>query len=317
MRPISDLSLWRVLAAVVDYGSISLAARMLNMSIARTSRALAQLELQIGRPLVDRSSRPLRATAFGEAVLPKLRAVLADWDAFEHFLNDAGTRRTRIRLSTPAGIGRFYLNAQISEYYALNPTVVIETSVEGTFADVLQGRVDVAFLPFTPEDQALRIFPAMNAFTLPLASPTYLAANGRPQSPEELIHHTGILKNGLGFPTADLLIRRKERRLVSWGRGVSHNDMLNVKDAVVRGLGLALDLPLGLVLDEIRRGELVQVLDGWHRTFWRYSIVTRREDGPGTPIGRFALWYARRATEEIDRRRNEGFALLGVDPQDL
>ena len=48
-----------------------------------------------------------------------------------------------------------------------------------------------------------------------------------------------------------------------------------------------------------------------------YSIATRKEDDQQTAVGRFASWYAKRATEEIDRRREEGFRILGVNPDSL
>ena len=138
-----------------------------------------------------------------------------------------------------------------------------------------------------------------------------------PKSPEQLIEHTGILKVGTNFPAANYLVRNKEHRTVFWKQVVRHGDMLNIKDAVLRGYGIAVDIPLGMVLDELKRGELVMVLDGWHRDFWNYTIVTRAGGNPNSPVERFAAWYARRATQEIDERREAGFALLGLNPNTL
>ncbi len=98
---------------------------------------------------------------------------------------------------------------------------------------------------------------------------------------------------------------------------IFHHDMLNIKDAVVNGYGIALDVPLGMILDELRQKTLVPVLNGWHRDFWDYSIATRKEDDQQTAVGRFAAWYAKRATQEIDSRREEGFRILGVNPDSL
>lgn len=98
---------------------------------------------------------------------------------------------------------------------------------------------------------------------------------------------------------------------------IFHHDMLNIKDAVVNGYGIALDVPLGMILDELRQKTLVPVLNGWHRDYWDYCIATRQEDDQQTAVGRFAAWYAKRATQEIDSRREEGFRILGVNPDSL
>ena len=40
---------------------------------------------------------------------------MAQWQAFETFVTSAGSKVQTIRLSTPVGIGRVYLNRQIAE----------------------------------------------------------------------------------------------------------------------------------------------------------------------------------------------------------
>ncbi len=154
----------------------------------------------------------------------------------------------------------------------------------------------------------------MHAFTLPVATPEYLKIYGTPRKPEDLFRHIGLLKSGPGFLPTNRLVRRGEIRTVMWKSIHRYVDMLNIKDAMMKSMGIAVDLPLGVVLEEIRNGEVVQVLDNWHRDFWDYSVVIRSEDTK-TDIGRFATWYARRATADIDWRREEGFRLLGVDPR--
>lgn len=315
--PFSSLRPWRIFLRVADCGSVSRAALELDADAAYVSRTVASLERDLGVRLLDRSVRPMAPTPEGRAVLSRLRPLLAQWDGFERFaLSPEGGRRM-IRLSTPVGIGRFYLNRQIAEYAEAVPDVTIEASVNAGAGDVLAGRVDVAFLPCIPREPGLAVYPAMTGFTMPLAAPRYIARRGLPRSPEELVSHTGIVKCGEGFPASDHLVRGTKRRLVFWKHMVRHTDMLNIKDAVVKGYGITLDLPLGMALEEIRSGGLVQVLSGWHRDFWYYSVVTREADDADSPVGRFAAWYARRATREIEERRRRGFELLGLDESKL
>lgn len=312
-REFNDLLPWRVFLSLLSTGSMSRTAIDLNLDVSQVSRLLTGLETTVGRDLFNRRSRPLQPTAEAKEIDGKIRPLMAQWQAFETFVTSAGSKVQTIRLSTPVGIGRVYLNRQIAEYAAIDPSVSIDAGVEAGVEEVFSGEADVVFVPYTPANENLIVYPAMHAYTLPMASVDYVSRYGNPQSPEELIRHTGVLKTGNRFPMAETLIKDGQRRTVFWRQTIRHNDMLNVKDAVMKGLGIALDIPLGMLLDEIRRGEVVQVLGGWHRDYWSYSVVTRATDTLDTPIGKFAAWYAQRATQEIDERRRQGFALLGVN----
>lgn len=313
----SNIIAWKVFYTITKTGSLSRAAIELDLSVSKLSRLLAQLEDDLGETLIDRSRRPLQPTAFGQKVLAKLKTVLPLWCEFEDFLNSENGLRHVVRLSTPVGIGRFYLNKQLAEYHKTAPHIVIEASIEQGEKALMNHEVDVAFLPYKPNNPALTLYPAMHAFTMPVASPDYLRRCGTPRKPQDLARHTLVLKTGENFPQATHLLLRDHRCPVQWKHVIFHHDMLNIKDAVVNGYGIALDVPLGMILDELRQKTLVPVLNGWHRDYWDYSIATRKEDDQHTAVGRFAAWYAKRATEEINRRREEGFRILGVNPDSL
>lgn len=71
----------RVLAAVVDTGSFSAAARRLQRVQSAVSTAMANLEAHVGIPLWDRAQRAATLTDQGKAVLAAARRVLAEVDA--------------------------------------------------------------------------------------------------------------------------------------------------------------------------------------------------------------------------------------------
>lgn len=91
--------------AVVDAGSIRGASRQLNMSQPGLTRALQQLEEELGVQLVDRSGRGVTPTAAGSAFLSRARVAQAELQkAFEDARKtvDDGTRLLAIGLS-PVG----------------------------------------------------------------------------------------------------------------------------------------------------------------------------------------------------------------------
>lgn len=71
----------RTLAAVVDAGSFSAAARKLQRVQSAVSTAMANLEDELGVPLWDRAHRAATLTDQGKAVLASARRVLGEVDA--------------------------------------------------------------------------------------------------------------------------------------------------------------------------------------------------------------------------------------------
>ncbi|MCP3802243.1 LysR family transcriptional regulator [Allokutzneria sp. A3M-2-11 16] len=66
--------------AVVDTGGFSAAAEVLHRSQSRVSTYVAALEREVGLPLFDRSTRPVRVTEAGQALAAHARAVLRELD---------------------------------------------------------------------------------------------------------------------------------------------------------------------------------------------------------------------------------------------
>lgn len=98
-----DPRLLRAFVAIADAGSFTLAAERLNMTQSTISQQLARLEDAVGHSLIDRDTRPIRATAQGERLLGYARRLLALQHEAETALGDpAGT--TPVRIGVPEDI---------------------------------------------------------------------------------------------------------------------------------------------------------------------------------------------------------------------
>lgn len=94
-----DPRLLRALVAIVDAGSFTLAAGRLHITQSTISQQLARLEESVGQQLVDRTARPIRATAPGERLIGYARRILVLQDEAQAALGDpAGARAIRIGL---------------------------------------------------------------------------------------------------------------------------------------------------------------------------------------------------------------------------
>jgi DNA-binding transcriptional LysR family regulator len=101
---LGDVHRLRAFTLVLDLGSVSAAAGVLGYTQSAVSQQIAALERAAGVALVDRSQRPLRATAAGAALRPHVDRVLAALGGAEAALDDVrgGTRRLRLAAFTSA-----------------------------------------------------------------------------------------------------------------------------------------------------------------------------------------------------------------------
>src|SRR3954468_1492206 len=102
-----DVRLLQVLREIARRGSFSAAAEALNYTQPAVSQQVARLERQTGVTLVDRTSRGIRLTTAGQALLRRTERVLAELQAAEDELGEiAAEARGRLRVagfSTAAG----------------------------------------------------------------------------------------------------------------------------------------------------------------------------------------------------------------------
>ena len=95
------------LAAVIEHGSLSAAAKDQYVTVQTVSKAIADLERELGRRLFVRESRGMRPTPFCQEFGEKALGVIAGFDSLEAFARSYGERgglpdRLRLALNTPA-----------------------------------------------------------------------------------------------------------------------------------------------------------------------------------------------------------------------
>ncbi|MCC3263345.1 LysR family transcriptional regulator, partial [Paenibacillus polymyxa] len=83
-----ELRTLRALVEVVRQGGFSQAAKVVHATQPTVSKAVRQLEDELGMPLLDRQAQPLRLTAAGEIVYRRAIAMLAERDDLRAELDD-------------------------------------------------------------------------------------------------------------------------------------------------------------------------------------------------------------------------------------
>jgi DNA-binding transcriptional LysR family regulator len=119
-----DVKQLRVLKAVAEHGSFSAAAEALSYTQPAISQQVAALEKQTGTTLVDRTSRGVRLTDAGSALVDHAEAVLARLAAAEAELEAmAGIRGGRVRLASFPTAGASLLPPAVAFFTQSHPEV--------------------------------------------------------------------------------------------------------------------------------------------------------------------------------------------------
>ncbi len=175
---------------VLDEGSISSAARALDVPRSTLSRRLGALEDRLGVRLIRRTTRRLAPTTAGEELYRRARRILREaHEAAEAVRRLDGVPRGVLRVSTPpVGIALPLADLFVSFAEAW-PEVSLEITTTSRHVDLLAEGVDVALRGGRVRDPALVSRRVMPTRLVALASRAYVARWGLPASVQALTEH--------------------------------------------------------------------------------------------------------------------------------
>lgn len=244
---------------VVDEGSVTAAARALDLPRPTVSRRLARLEERLGVRLLHRTTRRMNLTPAGERLYARARQLV---DAAREVESEVrrldGVPRGLLRISMPNGMPNAVIAKWMREFLERYPEVEIELFATGVHLDLLAEGIDVALRSGPIEDPSLIARTLVVNDTIVVASPDYLERRGAPTTAEALAEHDCILAYRLGkVPQRRWPLLDGGSVAVS-GRLKTNQLQLRVEAARI-GLGIALVLHPSAA-EYIERGELVHVL---------------------------------------------------------
>lgn len=260
---------------IIREGSISRAARVLDIPRATLSRRINSLERELGVRLLQRKSRPMRLTPAGEALFERAHRIVEDTrSAWEAVRMHDGVPRGLLRVSLPPSVPA--IHGYILEFAAACPEVRLVVSVDARHVDLQAEGVDVAIRVGEVRRESVIARRIWSCPAWAVAAPAYLERRGRPQSLDDLADHACITTfDGEGvhrprWPTADGGAVDVTSPLVC-------GDIALLERAVRAGLGVAM-FPEDLMWDALHSGALVRVLPEALRGEARaYAVYADRE----------------------------------------
>lgn len=296
-----------IFAAVAASGSLSAAARRLNLSIAVVSKQLAALERRLGSRLITRTTRKLALTEDGLAFFERCKGILDEIaDAEQAVAGADGRLIGTIRITAPVAFGRAWVTPLIADFAAKHPQLSFHLQLTDTVVDLLEENIDLALRMGDLPESSLRARRLVSNQRLICGTPAYLKRHGTPQTLADLAAHDCIAICGTGPGqvwrfTGDT----EETALRITGRLAANNGEVAYAWTLA-GLGLA-QKSIWDVAEDLKHGRLVAVLPQYRRDEAVHAVFP-----PGRQIPHRVLCFVDYLTRELQaaERRMLGAAAM-------
>jgi DNA-binding transcriptional LysR family regulator len=258
---------WQEMAVfirVAEGGSLSRAARELKLSQPSISRILANLEARLVTTLLLRTTRSISLTEAGSVYLERAKHLLAEMEEAEQATRGVDSLHGVIRLAMPVLYGVRAVIPALASFLARHPDLRVEMIMSDARQNLVTEGVDLAIrLGVGPlEDSTFGARRLALVERLVVAAPSYLAAHGVPANPVELTQHHCIVQHGLFGRESWRFTHDQTVASVDVPAKLWINSAPGILAAAVAGLGIALATRI-MVMDELRTGQLTQLLDGY------------------------------------------------------
>ncbi|MCJ9429127.1 LysR family transcriptional regulator [Kordiimonas marina] len=223
--------------AMAEHGSLSAAARKLNVSQPTLSRRLTALEEDVGAELFSRTRTGLEMTTLGEQLLHHARHMQDDVLAIERLVTGQDTNLTgSVMISCIEAIGGRWLVGQLKPFRARYPGITVDIKVDNAASDLLRREADIALRMFRPVQNDLVAKRTVSMVYGYYATRGYLEKHGMPEHTRDLKNHCFIL------PHDEILAHTKTdpRKVYALSEAAAFrsNNMTALATAVEEGMGI-------------------------------------------------------------------------------
>lgn len=246
---------------VVDTGSFSAAARLLNVGQPAVSKTIAQLENRLQVRLLIRSTHGLTPTEAGQRFYERARLAIQEADEAELSARGAGAGLSGcLRVSAATTFARLHVIPHLPRFLEQHPGLEIDVILDDRVIDLVAEGIDVTLRMGALPNSSAVARKLMGGRRSVFATPAYLARAGEPRTPGELAEHETIIYSQLSNiwsftrdgTEASVTVRGRVR--VSAAEGL--------RAAVLADMGLTIGSDW-MFVPELASGEIKRVLADW------------------------------------------------------
>jgi DNA-binding transcriptional LysR family regulator len=182
------------LVRAIETGSLSAAARQLQVGQPAVSKTIAQLEAKLGTKLLLRTTHKLTPTEAGRRFYKHAKLAIEEVDEAERAARGAGAGLTgRLLVCAPVTFGGLHLIPRLPSFMQKHPGLDIQVVMDDRNIDLLKSGIDIALRAGPMRDSSLIARKISSCRRLVVGTPGYFAKAGVPLMPSDLAEHQAVI----------------------------------------------------------------------------------------------------------------------------
>lgn len=180
-----------VFQTIAQEGSISAAARKLEIAVPSASQSLKLLEQKIGVPLFHRTTRNIQLTDAGRQLLERTEQAMATLhQAFEEVQNFGEQVSGTVRITMARVMYQLLLRPHLREFHQRYPQIQLEISLNDGLSHLIEDGIDLGIRFGNQLDEGMVARKLVNEVKEGLyISQSYAKQYGIPKTPRDLSAH--------------------------------------------------------------------------------------------------------------------------------
>jgi len=273
------LELLKIFIAAASSPSFREAAARIGVSPQVVTRAVQDLEQELGETLFHRNTRNVQITTYGQGFAVHAQAALQTIDGlFGSSAAESGDACGTVRVTAPAFLGRTYVMPVLSELNARHPGIHIDLRLSDTPSAVVDEQIDIGVRVGLIADNR---FVARYLGGLPMwvvASPSLLERVGEPKNLKALesLPLTALIDRSTG--RAWPWVFSADDRFIPAAPVFVTDDPEAEVQAATSGIGFS-QCPEYMIRAHIESGRLVRLLRKLEPEAWKLHVY-RPQRGP-------------------------------------
>lgn len=300
-RAMNLLEAMRIYVRVVERGSISRAARDLNIGQPAASERIERLERFLGCRLLLRSARAFSCTPEGLDFYERSKKILHDVEqAIAEVSNDQQALNGTIRVAAPHCFGETIVPEALKLVRAAYPQLKLDLVLNDRIVDLVTEGVDISFRLGQLGDGAFIACELGSVGRMLVASPSYLAQHGPIRKPTDLVKHPFIRVQSM-FNSEQLPLTQVASVVesVPIRTSIKTSHWRPMYEMIVSGVGIGV-VEEPACVDALVEGRLVRILPDFDIPPFDLHILTQTQR-PLPPRVRMIVTKLRERTPEILR----------------
>jgi DNA-binding transcriptional LysR family regulator len=271
-----QIAAMRVFVQVVECGTFTRAADLLQMPKPSVTKLVQQLESHLRVKLLQRTTRRVTVTPEGAAYYERISRVLAEIDDIEADVTNAQTNpRGRLRVDIGSSLANRILIPRLPAFRARCPDILLELGVSDRPVHLIGEGVDCVLRGGMLSDPSLVARRVAQMPYMTCATPDYLKRHGVPTTPADLVDGHQVVSyfsSGTGRYVPPHYERGGERIEINGRAVLAVNESTAHLTALLTGLGVAQTFAF-MAQPYVESGALVELLADWEPSPMPVSIA--------------------------------------------